>query len=179
MAKKDEENRNENLEGARPQFLETDEIERLIGILSDAGGLELELEHGESRLRIRIGEVNARTEVLPVAVGSFPQGAAAPVAGLPMGDAAPAKPADQGPPPGTEYFTSPMVGTFYRAPSPESDSFVQNGDKVGPETTLCIIEAMKVMNEIKAEQNAEIVEALVENGAPVEFGQPLFLLKKL
>jgi acetyl-CoA carboxylase biotin carboxyl carrier protein len=69
-----------------------------------------------------------------------------------------------------------MVGTFYRAASPDSDPFVSVGSEVGPETVLCIIEAMKVMNEIKAETSGRIVEILVENGEPVEFGQPLFLL---
>jgi acetyl-CoA carboxylase biotin carboxyl carrier protein len=73
-------------------------------------------------------------------------------------------------------FVSPMVGTFYRASSPEAEPFVNVGSAVEPETTLCIIEAMKVMNEVKAETRGRIVEILVENGEPVEFGQPLFLL---
>jgi acetyl-CoA carboxylase biotin carboxyl carrier protein len=122
-------------------------------------------------------DVHAKTEVLPVAMGGFAQGQAPAMPLSPQIEAS--APADSGPPPGTEHFTSPMVGTFYRAPSPESEPFVQSGDKVGPETTLCIIEAMKVMNEIKAERNAEIIEVLVENGAPIEFGQPLFLIKPL
>lgn len=177
MGKSEEKNGNGAEEGLRPQFLAPEEIERLIGILSDAGGLELEIEHGDARLRIRMPDLHAKTEVLPVAMGGFAQAAAPALGPSPFGHVAPVE--DRGPPPGTTHFTSPMVGTFYRAPSPDSDPFVQSGDKVGPETTLCIIEAMKVMNEIKAEQNAEIVEVLLENGAPVEFGQPLFLLKKL
>jgi len=68
------------------------------------------------------------------------------------------------------------VGTFYRSASPEAEPFVGVGSQVGPETVLCIIEAMKVMNEIKAETSGRIVEVLVENGAPVEYGQPLFLI---
>jgi acetyl-CoA carboxylase biotin carboxyl carrier protein len=72
---------------------------------------------------------------------------------------------------------SPMVGTFYRAGSPEAEPFVSVGTRITPDKVLCIIEAMKVMNEIKAEVAGEIVEILAENGEPVEFGQPLFLVK--
>ena len=69
---------------------------------------------------------------------------------------------------------SPMVGTFYAAPNPESPAYVKVGDHVGPETTVCIVEAMKVFNQIPAEVSGKIVAVLVENGEPVEFGQPLF-----
>lgn len=77
----------------------------------------------------------------------------------------------------TNPVKSPMVGTFYRSPSPDSDVFVKVGDVVDEDSVVCIIEAMKVMNEIKAEASGEIVQALVENGETVEYGQPLFLLK--
>ena len=76
-----------------------------------------------------------------------------------------------------EYVTSPMVGTFYVSPSPEEPSFVKVGDKIEKNTVVCIIEAMKVMNEIKAEMRGVITEILVEGGKPVEFGQPLFSIK--
>ncbi len=75
-------------------------------------------------------------------------------------------------------ITSPMVGTFYRAPSPDSDPYVEVGDKVKPDTTVCIVEAMKLFNEIEAEVAGEIVEILVNNGELVEYGQPLFRVKK-
>ncbi|MGB0333137.1 MAG: acetyl-CoA carboxylase biotin carboxyl carrier protein, partial [Planctomycetota bacterium] len=78
---------------------------------------------------------------------------------------------------GVEEITSPMIGTFYASPSPDADPFTAVGDRVGDESVVCIIEAMKVMNEIKAECSGEIVEILVENGEPVEYGQPLFLVK--
>ncbi len=78
---------------------------------------------------------------------------------------------------GVEEITSPMIGTFYAAPSPDADNFTGVGERVGDESVICIIEAMKVMNEIKAECSGEIVEVLVENGEPVEYGQPLFLVK--
>ncbi|MEC8992888.1 MAG: acetyl-CoA carboxylase biotin carboxyl carrier protein, partial [Candidatus Latescibacterota bacterium] len=73
--------------------------------------------------------------------------------------------------------TSPMVGTFYRSPSPEAESFVNVGDMVKSDQTICIIEAMKIMNEIEADVDGEIVEADVENGSPVEYGQPLFRIR--
>ena len=78
---------------------------------------------------------------------------------------------------GVEEVTSPMVGSFYRASSPETDPFVSVGATVADESVVCIIEAMKVMNEIHAEMSGEVVEILVEDGEPVEFGQPLFLIK--
>ena len=84
--------------------------------------------------------------------------------------AAPSKP--QG-----EVFKSPMVGTFYRAASPEAEPFCKPGDRASSDSTLCIIEAMKVMNEIKAEREFEVLEVLVKNGDPVEFGQPLFVIR--
>jgi len=78
---------------------------------------------------------------------------------------------------GFTYVKSPMVGTFYRSPSPENPSFVENGSKVDEKTVVCIIEAMKIMNEIQAELKGTVVEVLVENGQPVEYGQRLFKLK--
>jgi acetyl-CoA carboxylase biotin carboxyl carrier protein len=81
-------------------------------------------------------------------------------------------------PPGAIVFKSPMVGTFYRKPSPDAPSFVEPGKRVKEDTTLCIIEAMKVMNEIKAELEGTVLEVLVQNAEPVEFGQPLFLIQK-
>ena len=79
--------------------------------------------------------------------------------------------------PGFAYVKSPMVGTFYRSPSPENPPFVENGTKVEEKTAVCIIEAMKIMNEIQAETKGTVVEMLVENGQPVEYGQRLFKIK--
>jgi len=78
---------------------------------------------------------------------------------------------------GYAYVKSPMVGTFYRSPSPENPAFVESGSKVEEKTTVCIIEAMKIMNEIQAETKGTVVEILVENGQPVEYGQRLFKVK--
>lgn len=87
-------------------------------------------------------------------------------------------PVPPAPPASTEIeIKSPMIGTFYRAPSPESAPYIEVGSDVGPETVACIIEAMKVMNEIKAEAKGVVTQVLVENGKPVEFGQPLFKLR--
>ena len=76
-----------------------------------------------------------------------------------------------------QEITSPMVGTFYRAPSPDADPYVKEGDKIQEDTVVCIVEAMKLMNELEAEVSGEIVEILVENGELVEYGQPLFLVR--
>lgn len=106
-------------------------------------------------------------------VYSAPAPVAAPAA---SSDAAPAAPA--GDEAGIGYIKSPMVGTFYRAASPESKSFVEVGAKVSENSLVCIIEAMKIMNEIQAEAKGTILEALVENGQPVEYGQRLFKIKQ-
>jgi acetyl-CoA carboxylase biotin carboxyl carrier protein len=90
---------------------------------------------------------------------------------------APAPAAASGPPVGTIEIKSPMVGTFYRSSNPESPSYVEEGDQVTAETAVCIVEAMKVFNEIKAEVEGTIVSILVENGQTVEYGQPMFLVK--
>jgi acetyl-CoA carboxylase biotin carboxyl carrier protein len=79
---------------------------------------------------------------------------------------------------GLHKITSPIVGTFYRSPAPDKPSYVSEGSNVSPETVVCIVEAMKLMNEIQAETSGEIVKIYVENGAPVEYGQPLFGIRK-
>ncbi len=91
--------------------------------------------------------------------------------------AAPGAPAAPVAVPGEAEIKSPMIGTFYRAPSPEAGHYVEVGTEVTPETVVCIIEAMKVMNEIKAEAKGVITQVMVENGKPVEFGQPLFKIR--
>ena len=96
-----------------------------------------------------------------------------------MGQGAPASAPGTGASSGELEIKSPMVGTFYRAPSPEAANYVEVGTEVGPDTVVCIIEAMKVMNEIKAEVRGVITQAAVENARPVEFGQPLFKIRPL
>ena len=134
--------------------------------------VEVELEEAGTRWRVRRTEPQTVTYAAPAAV-SLPQMTMAPSAGY----AAPAAPAAAAAEPQGETFKSPMLGTFYRAASPEAEPFAKVGDKVTIDRTLCIIEAMKVMNEIKAEREFEILDILVKNGEPVEFGQPLFLIR--
>ena len=148
--------------------------------LMDRGELtELEIEDKNEGLKVhlrRAGEPTMSTPTVQVlGGGGMPAAQVAAPMGQPIGE--PSLGGD-GPPPGTVEFSSPMVGTFYRAASPEASSFSEVGMRVTEDSVLCIVEAMKVMNEIKAEMIGEIVEILVENGDPVEFGQALFLIKK-
>ncbi|HLQ38017.1 MAG TPA: acetyl-CoA carboxylase biotin carboxyl carrier protein [Planctomycetota bacterium] len=148
------------------------QVQRLIEVMVKAGAVEVEMEEAGSRLRVRLKE-----EPAPGAYAA-PAALAVP-ASVPLHGAAPAAAplASTGTEPEGEVFKSPMLGTFYRAVSPEAEPFAKAGDRVGPDTTLCIIEAMKVMNEIKAEKEFEIVDVLVKNGDPVEYGQPLFQIR--
>ncbi|ALS28405.1 acetyl-CoA carboxylase biotin carboxyl carrier protein [Paenibacillus cisolokensis] len=157
------------------------EIKELIKLLDQTSVQELEIENDGARLLIRkpgkTEVVNVHTpQIAPAyAVPAAPQ--AAPSA--PAAQPEPAKPADAGTgsDAGLHRIVSPMVGTFYRAPSPDAPPFVNVGDRVTEKTVVCILEAMKLMNELEAEVRGEIVEILVENGQLVEFGQPLFLVK--
>jgi acetyl-CoA carboxylase biotin carboxyl carrier protein len=155
-------------------------IQRLVRIMQDGEISDLELDDAKEGYRLRIQRgPKAPSASAPVVHVTQAGAAAAPpaLAPVPAASVAPAAPAPAGPPPGTKPFTSPMVGTFYRAASPDAEPFVQVGKVVKPDTVLCIIEAMKVMNEIKAETSGQVVEVLAENGQAVEFGQPLFLIK--
>ena len=147
------------------------QLERLIELMVQKDVVEVELEDGSTRWRVRRTEPQAVTFAAPatMAMPSMQMSAPAASGGHPAAAAAPE--------PKGEVFKSPMLGTFYRAASPEAEVFCKPGDRVGPEKTLCIIEAMKVMNEIKAEREFEILDILVKNGEPVEFGQPLFLIR--
>lgn len=158
-------------------------IQRLIAMMKRAGVAELDVEDPATGLKVRVVREGAPgTSSAPVVHvlqgGGGPGPGQAPFPGYApaAATAAPAAEAAEPTPQGTP-FQSPMVGTFYRAASPEAEPFASVGTRVGPDTTLCIIEAMKVMNEIKAETSGEVVAVLVENGEPVEFGQPLFLIK--
>jgi acetyl-CoA carboxylase biotin carboxyl carrier protein len=149
----------------QPSDAEVARLERLIALMNDHGLTELEL--GPDGRSVRMSKTGPAT----YAVGA-PLAASA---GNPS--AAPAAPAKAAKAPG-DPFLSPMVGTFYRAASPEAKAFVMEGDSVKADSTLCIIEAMKVMNEIKAEKPGKVLQILVENGEAVEYGQPLFLIQR-
>jgi len=149
-------------------------LKKLIDLVQESGVAELEITEGEDRVRIVRGAPSAQV--------AQTSGAAVPVA-HPAALASPAAPATPAPaeaaePPQPEghYVKAPMVGTFYRAASPEAAPFVQVGQSVRKGDTVCIIEAMKLMNEIEADADGTVKAILVENGQPVEYGQPLFLL---
>lgn len=148
------------------------EIRAVIDVMVERGAVEVELEAKGTRIRVRLRE-DRPFGMLPISAAPTAISAAAhaQVQGGPAAAAAASPPARE-----HHVFKSPMVGTFYRSPSPEAEVFVEVGTRVGPESTLCILEAMKVMNEIKAELSGTVVEVLAQNGEPIEFGQPLFLI---
>ena len=129
---------------------------------------EFELEKQDFKIRLKRGSDGNVAEDAPVLTYAPIPAAVAPP---------PAAPTVALPTSAELEIKSPMIGTFYRAPSPESASYVEVGSEVNPDTVVCIIEAMKVMNEIKAEAKGVITEVLLENAKPVEFGQPLFKLR--
>ena len=135
-----------------------------------------------------LAEVSIETEGLKVSVKKFGEAApvvsvvaAAPVAAAPVAAAAPAAPAAAAPAPAADNLytvKSPMIGTFYRAAGPDKDNFVEVGSEIAPGKTVCVIEAMKLFNEIDSEISGKIVKILVDNASPVEFDQPLFVVEK-
>jgi len=148
----------------RADIFDLKKVRQLIELVKEHELSELDLRQGDNRVRIRWG-----AEVVTTS-GSAPAAVPAAVA------AATTAPAAQ-PPAASDarhlVITSPMVGTFYKASGPDSPPFVKVGDRIGPEKTVCIIEAMKVFNEIPAGVSGQVVAIVVENGAAVEFGQPL------
>ncbi len=149
------------------------QLERLMELMEQKGVVEVEVEDLGTRWRVRRTEPQTVTYAAPAPMAMAPMPMAPMVASAPGTAAGAAAPAE----PEGEVFKSPMLGTFYRAASPDAEPFCKAGDRVGADRTLCIIEAMKVMNEIKAEREFEILDVLVKNGEPVEYGQPLFLIR--
>ncbi|MAF65775.1 MAG: acetyl-CoA carboxylase, biotin carboxyl carrier protein [Planctomycetes bacterium] len=154
-------------------------LRRLVRLMTGADITELEIDDAPNGVRVRLKRGSATGESVVQPMVQVLPGAAAPVAPSAASAAVAGGEATGGSgiPAGHEQITSPMVGTFYRAASPEADPFVDVGGSVDDESVVCIIEAMKVMNEIKAELRGVVAEVLVENGEPIEFGQPLFLVK--
>jgi len=167
------------------------DIKVIVDLMKKNAVSEFEMEEGDFKIKLkresgkpRKGETVVVQEAAPMilpAAAAAP--AAVPVTAAPAAPApaapAPAAPAPAAPAPAAEgpEVRSPMIGTFYRKPSPDADSFVEVGSVVEPETVVCIIEAMKVMNEIKAEVKGTIAEVLLEDGKPVEYGQALFRIE--
>ena len=155
-----------------------EELRELIGLLRDNGLAELELENEGFRVRLRresaFGQPATQTAEVPLPPP--------PTQAVPPPAARPAHPGTHASTEASQdqdlhIIPSPIVGTFYRSPSPAADPFVKIGSNVEPESVVCIIEAMKLMNEIQAEASGEVVKIYVENGQPVEYGQPLFGIK--
>ena len=145
-------------------------LKTLIDLVADSGIAELEVTEGEDRVRIAkfspapAASAAGTTVTIPATAQVSSNGTPAAVPTLP-------------PEPEGHVVKSPMVGTFYRSPSPGAASFIELGQVVKPGDTLCIIEAMKLLNEIEAEVGGKVKEILVENGQPVEYGQPLFIIE--
>jgi len=148
-------------------------LKKLIDLVQESGIGEIEISEGEEK--VRISRQPAGQPMIMAAHGLQPmvaQSASGPSAGaaLPAGPAAPAEPTGH-------TLKSPMVGTFYRAPSPGAPNFVEVGQSVSKGQTLCIVEAMKLLNEIESDVAGKVKAILVENGQPVEYGQPLFVIE--
>jgi acetyl-CoA carboxylase biotin carboxyl carrier protein len=151
--------------GPSGDIFDVKRIRRLIELMNEHELNEIDLRQADQRIRLRKGAD-------PI-ITAAPMRPVAAVAGGAASDTAPAalpKADDKD----MAFVKSPMVGTFYLSPSPDAQPFVKVGDHVGPQTTVCVVEAMKVFNEIPAEISGQIVAVLIENGESVEFGQPLF-----
>jgi acetyl-CoA carboxylase biotin carboxyl carrier protein len=157
--------------------MELKEIQDLIKFVAKSGANEVDLEMDGIKISIKTGAPKGTRSEETVIVQQMPMAAApAPVAAAPAAvtPAAAAAPASED----SKYITikSPMIGTFYRKASPEKDLFVNVGDSVSPGSVVCVIEAMKLFNEIESEISGKIVKVLVDDSTPVEFDQPLFLV---
>ncbi|GAB3500486.1 acetyl-CoA carboxylase biotin carboxyl carrier protein [Spirosoma knui] len=160
--------------------MDTKDIQQLIDFISQSGLDEVNIETND--LKISVKRYGSGAPAAPVPVAAAP----APIASAPA-QAAPAQPAATTPAPSapkadtSNYITikSPMIGTFYRSSNPDTPSFVEVGDSVTEGKVVCIIEAMKLFNEIESEVSGRIVKVLVENATPVEYDQPLFLVEPI
>lgn len=162
-------------ENAGGELLNLGEIKELIELVADKQFSEFELERGNFRLRLKKASKEIVEAAVPSQAAFIPPPPAPPtaVAAAPVPAPTPPAPAEEN----LHIVTSPIVGTFYHSPSPTAEPFVKLGDQVNTGQTLCIIEAMKLMNEIQSDVSGTVVKIFVENGQPVEYGQPLFGIK--
>lgn len=162
--------------------LDLKQIERLLELAKKYKLTEFHAEDAKLKVQFKFRNKDSGLTALPQVAASLPQ-VAAPAATVsrpaPSLAAVAAPPAPKAPAAGTHQVTSPFVGTFYRAPSPEAESYVKEGQSVRKGDILCIVEAMKLMNEIESDISGKIVSILVENGQPVEYGEPLFVVDPL
>ena len=157
--------------------MDLDKIQRLLEIVAESGMAEVKVEEGDFKLTVRsTPKVEPAPAPPPMALAAPPVAAAAPAA--PQAAAPPPPAAEPGSGANESLVLAPIVGTFYEAPSPDSDPFVAVGDRVEVGQTLCIIEAMKLMNEIQAEEAGTVKQILAKNAEPVEFDQPLFVIEQ-
>lgn len=159
-----------------------DEIKELIQVVNETGIAELEVARGDNRVRIRRSNAAAVHDIVLPAPPQAPLAPASPSAGLPGAAASPSNQAAvpiaaRSPDERTVYVKSPIVGTFYESSSPGSPPFIKVGDRVSTGQVLCIIESMKLMNEIESDVSGTILSRLVENGQPVEYGEALFAIQ--
>jgi acetyl-CoA carboxylase biotin carboxyl carrier protein len=150
----------------RSTAVEFKDIKSIVDLMKKNSLSEFEMENEGFKIKLRRASGEGKTEEVQVQRYLPPTAPAA----------APDPPTD---PPTNPEIKSPMIGTFYSKPSPESESYVEVGDTITADTVVCIVEAMKVMNEIKAEMSGVIAEILIEDGRPVEFGQPLFRVRSV
>jgi acetyl-CoA carboxylase biotin carboxyl carrier protein len=165
--------RRNNLNQERPVDLK--DIKAIIDLMRKNAVSELELEKPDFKIRLKRstngGGVTVYQDEVPAALGYSQASAAIQISGGQQSGSAPVTVSDE------IEIKSPMVGTFYKAPTPEAGPYVEVGTEVTADSVICIIEAMKVMNEIKAEMSGVVTQVLVDNAKPVEYGQPLFKIK--
>ena len=156
--------------------MEFDDIERILALVREHELAEFELERDGLKIRVRKAHAASPTQHVPLPMPAVQFQTAAPPVPT-TAHAAPPAPAAEGDEMELAVVKSPIVGTFYRSPEPGAPSFVEVGQRVKKDQVLCIIEAMKLMNEITSEYDGEIVSAYVENGKPVQYGERLFAIK--
>ena len=160
--------------------MELKEIQNLIKFVAKSGASEVSLEMGDIKITIKTDKGEASSPVTVVPQTAPVAMAPVPVAPAPIASAPPVEPVETVAAPTSKAegnsVKSPIIGTFYRKPSPDKPNFVEVGDRVNEGDTLCVIEAMKLFNEIEAETSGTIVKILVEDSTPVEFDQPLFVI---
>lgn len=156
------------------------EIQSLIRFVAKSGASEVKLETDDIKITIRTGptQQGETTVVQQIPIAAQPMPASAPVPAAPAPAAAEAAPESAGNEDDSKYITikSPIIGTFYRKPSPDKPAFVEVGDNISQGDVLCVIEAMKLFNDIESEVSGKVVKVLVDDSSPVEFDQPLFLI---
>jgi acetyl-CoA carboxylase biotin carboxyl carrier protein len=158
--------------GDPERSFDMEELRELADLFEERGLTEFEFEN--ENIRVRLSKMTGMPAQTASPVASNIASSQTPATAATTDESSPA------PSPASDLFkiTSPIVGTFYRSPGPDKDPYVSEGSKVSPESVVCIVEAMKLMNEIQAETTGEVVEIYAENGQPVEFGQPLFGIRK-